>query len=87
MSNMLLEMIRKLRESKKITQAEMARSLYITEAAYGKLERGENNISLKRLNQIMQILLNIDFEKILISQFEVLDSPPPREYQFYIKKG
>lgn len=48
--------IRKLRESKDLTQENMAVELDITAGAYAKIERGETDPSITRLIQIADIL-------------------------------
>lgn len=48
--------IRKLRESKDLTQENMAAELDITAGAYAKIERGETDPSITRLIQIADIL-------------------------------
>ncbi len=48
--------IRKLRESKDLTQENMAAELDITAGAYAKIERGETDPSITRLKQIADIL-------------------------------
>lgn len=48
--------IRAIRESKGLTQANMAEELGITTSAYSKIERNSVNIPLNRLFQISEIL-------------------------------
>lgn len=48
--------IRKIRESKDLTQDNMAAELGITAGAYAKIERGETDPSATRLIQIAEIL-------------------------------
>lgn len=48
--------IRKLRESKDLTQENIAVELDITAGAYAKIERGETDPSITRLKQIADIL-------------------------------
>lgn len=48
--------IKNLRELKNYTQTYMAEQLNLSVAGYGKIERDETDISLKRINQIAQIL-------------------------------
>lgn len=48
--------IRKLRESKDLSQQNMADELAITHGAYSKIERGETDPSIGRLKQIADIL-------------------------------
>jgi transcriptional regulator with XRE-family HTH domain len=47
--------IRKLRELKNFTQEHVAHELSITVTAYGKIERGETEISLSRIQAIANI--------------------------------
>ncbi|NCI51978.1 helix-turn-helix domain-containing protein [Sediminibacterium roseum] len=48
--------IRKLRESKDLTQENIASELDITAGAYAKIERGETDPSITRIKQIADIL-------------------------------
>ncbi len=48
--------IRFLRESKKITREDLADQLGITVSGLGRIERGETDIPLSRLNQIAKAL-------------------------------
>ncbi len=48
--------IRKLRESKDLSQQNMADELAISHGAYSKIERGETDPSIGRLKQIADIL-------------------------------
>lgn len=50
------ENIKKLRELKNYTQEYMAQQLNMSSAGYGKIERNETDISLKRLDEIAKIL-------------------------------
>ena len=56
MINQVGERIRAIRESKKLTQANMAEELGMTTSAYSKIERNSINIPLNRLFQIAEIL-------------------------------
>ena len=47
--------LRKIRELKNFTQKHIAQQLNISSVAYGKIERGETDISLSRLQQIADI--------------------------------
>jgi len=55
--------IRKLRELRNFTQEHVAVQLNITVTAYGKIERGETDISLSRIHQIATIF-EIDYLRI-----------------------
>lgn len=44
--------LRKLRESEKWTQEDLANKIYLSEAAYGKVERGETNPNLTQLTNL-----------------------------------
>lgn len=59
------EKIKQLRESKKLTQSQMAEKLHISTNTYGRLERGETELTERRLEQIAEILEITDFTKIL----------------------
>jgi len=50
------EKIRAIRKRKKITQAEVADLLEISQRAYSKIENGETNLKVKRLDKIAQFL-------------------------------
>ena len=50
------EKIRKLRELRGFKQSTMARALGLSTKAYSKLENGQTDMSLPRLQQIAQIL-------------------------------
>lgn len=43
------ERIRKIREIRNYTQEYVAREMSITASAYGKIERGENDLSLYKM--------------------------------------
>lgn len=48
--------IKKLRELKNLTQEYMADELGITQGAYSKIENGETDLSLSKLDKIAEIL-------------------------------
>lgn len=48
--------IRRVREAAGMTQAELARKIETTQSQIGKYERGEQNMSLNRLEQISEAL-------------------------------
>lgn len=52
----LHEKIRFFRHSKGFTQEQMAEKLNITPVAYSNIERGESNVSMKRLEEIASIM-------------------------------
>ncbi|MFC2502834.1 MAG: helix-turn-helix domain-containing protein [Cardiobacterium sp.] len=52
----LRQNIRDMREDKKLTQADMAEKLGLSETGYAKIERGESKIRIERLFQIAQVL-------------------------------
>jgi len=56
--------IKKLRELKNYTQAYMAQKLKLSLSGYGKIERDETDITLKRLKEIASIL-ETDYSNIL----------------------
>lgn len=56
--------IKKLRETNQLTQNEMADKMHISTQTYGRLERGETQMTEHRLEQIANIL-NVDMAKIL----------------------
>lgn len=59
------EKIKRLRENKDLTQQQMAEKLHISTNAYGRLERGETQMTERKLEQIANILEISDFTKIL----------------------
>lgn len=50
------EKIRQMREEKKWSQEEIATKLNISPSGYAKIERGETGLTLKRLEQLADIL-------------------------------
>ena len=48
--------IKNIRELKNLTQEYLAEKLYISQAAYSKMEKGDNKISQNKLNKIAEIL-------------------------------
>lgn len=48
--------IRSIRESKKVKQIYMANKLKVTQQAYSRMENEPENVSLKKLRQIAEIL-------------------------------
>lgn len=54
--NKLTQNIRRIREEKKLTQAELAEKLSMSETGYAKIERGENNLAFYRIEQIADVL-------------------------------
>lgn len=56
MSGMIGQMIKRVRVERNITQREMANILNLSLPGYSKIERGVNDISYNRLNQIAEAL-------------------------------
>ncbi|MDT8411381.1 MAG: helix-turn-helix transcriptional regulator [Vicingaceae bacterium] len=56
--------IRKVRELNDLNQETVANMLGMSAVAYGRIERNESDISLKRINQIAKAL-NTDIETLL----------------------
>lgn len=50
------ENLRKIREIKGIKQESVAKQLGLTTNGYGKIERGETSLNIKRLEEIAEIL-------------------------------
>lgn len=48
--------IKRVRIQKSLTQEKIAEKLYMTPAGFGKIERGETDITLKKLEQICEAL-------------------------------
>lgn len=61
--------IRKLRISKGIKQYTIAKKIGITSVGYGKIERGESNITLERLCQISEALNASPFDFLLPNNY------------------
>ena len=59
--------IRKIREIKNLSRAEMAANLNLSERGYGKLENGEVQINLQKLEEIANVL---EIDPIKLLQFE-----------------
>jgi transcriptional regulator with XRE-family HTH domain len=79
--------IRKLRESKDLTQENMALELDITAGAYAKIERGETDPSITRLKQVADIL-KVDvtyFFKENTPAFSMVEEPE-QKYGGYASK-
>lgn len=84
--------IKHLRELNELTQEYIASQLNISTRAYSKIETGETQLTLKRLNEISEILnvppeviLTFDFHKSLFNQEQVKDIPYNTELE-YLKK-
>lgn len=56
--------IKKFRELKNITREQMASDLDMSVSGYGKVERGEIDLTLSRIQQIAQII-GVDISQIL----------------------
>lgn len=52
----IAENLRKIREIKGIKQESVAKQLGLTTNGYGKIERGETSLNIKRLEEIAEIL-------------------------------
>jgi transcriptional regulator with XRE-family HTH domain len=64
----ICENIKKLRELRGITRESMAADLELSVSSYGKLERGEVELTIKRLYQIAG-LLETDISKLMDTDF------------------
>jgi transcriptional regulator with XRE-family HTH domain len=60
----IYENIKKFRELKNISRQQMASELELSLSGYSKLERGEIDISLSRINQIAK-LLGVELSQLL----------------------
>ena len=58
------ERIKFIRESKNITQTEMAEALGIKQTVYSRYERGQNELKVEKLTQICKYL-NVSADYIL----------------------
>ncbi len=63
--------IRELRKKKKIAQADIAAELDISVTAMSKIERGQTNISILRLEQIANVLGTSIFTLLGVQQTDV----------------
>lgn len=61
----ITDLIRKERESRKLTQAQMAERLNIAQSAYNRIEKGDTDITVKRLAEIAEIL-NVEVEYLIV---------------------
>ena len=50
------EIIRTIREEKQLTQLYMAKKMRVTQQAYSKMENNPENVTLKRLRDIAELL-------------------------------
>lgn len=55
-SELIRQNIKKIREQKNLTQAEVAELVGLSVTGYAKIERGETGLDAKRLYQIAQVL-------------------------------
>lgn len=74
--------LRKIREIKGLKQETVAKKLGLTTNGYGKIERGESNLNLDRLNQIADVfgistqdILNFD-ESVIYNIQSMNNSAP-----------
>nr|WKN40288.1 helix-turn-helix transcriptional regulator [Tunicatimonas sp. TK19036] len=58
------DIIRRERESRRMTQTQMAEQLNIAQSAYNRIEKGDTDITLKRLAEIARIL-DVDIEYLI----------------------
>jgi|688.fasta_scaffold89498_2 transcriptional regulator with XRE-family HTH domain len=64
MNENLGDTIRKIRELKNYSQSYMAEKLGLSVSGYGKIERNETELTLKRIKEISEIF-EMDFTKLL----------------------
>ena len=57
--------IKQLRELKNFTQEYMAQQLGLTTRAYSKIETGETQLTINRLNEISKILIIIKYDCLI----------------------
>ncbi len=80
------EKIRKVREFRNYTQEYMAQQLHLSTAGYNKIERGETDLTISRMEAIAKIL-EVDSSKILNASVEQIlnfhDSPYSGSYNHY----
>lgn len=67
----LRQNIRDYREDKHFTQADMAEKLGMSVTGYAKLERGESQIRVERLQQIAQIL-DVSIEELMVGESDII---------------
>lgn len=69
--------IRKIRQAKDLNQQDMADKLQITAGAYAKIERGETDPSITRLDELAKIL-KVDINSFLSDKPVVKEAPITR---------
>lgn len=70
--------IRKVRESKDLNQAQIAKKLKITPGAYAKIERGETDPSITRIHEIADVL-KVNVATLIFDKPLTKGSPVKRE--------
>ncbi len=71
MSNQVYENIRKIRELKGLTREYVAAELKMSSSGYGKIERGEVDLTISRLFKIAEVL-NVSPSSILFLDISFL---------------
>jgi len=64
-TNKILELIKRTRKEKKLTQEDMANHLGIAQGYYSNMENGKNSIDIEKLQEICKVL---DIELIAVAQ-------------------
>ena len=70
MRSKLLEIIKNKRKHSSISQKEIAEKVGISPQAYSNLEKGKSEITLKRLDEILEVL-GIQDEDIIQGELEI----------------
>ena len=77
--NFIAHNIKKIRESKNLTQEYVASRLNISQNAFSRIENNRTRLSTERMREIARIL-NVSLHELLIT--ESLPENPAREYIF-----
>lgn len=73
MSQIVYENIKKIRELKNLTRKYMADELKMSTSGYGKIERGEVDLTVSKLKKIAKVL-GVSVEFIFKFDFEIFFS-------------
>jgi transcriptional regulator with XRE-family HTH domain len=65
--------IKKIRIQKNLTQEDLAEKLYMTPAGYGKIERGDTDLTIKKLEQICDVLEISVFDMITFDETNIFN--------------
>lgn len=65
--------IKNIRIQKNLTQESLAEKLYMTPAGYGKIERGDTDLTIKKLEQICEVLEISVFHIITLDETNIFN--------------